>query len=115
MLTVLSIAPFVVAAVLALIIKALIPSMDLILAWIIGVSIASFGTYGYDKSIAGRGVTRVPEVVLHALTALGGTIGSFAAMQIFRHKTQKKPFLIVFWAIVTVQIVVIVLLVFARR
>jgi uncharacterized membrane protein YsdA (DUF1294 family) len=115
MLTVLSIAPFVVAAVLALIINALIPSLGLFWSWIIGVSIASFGTYGYDKSIAGRGVTRVPEVVLHALTALGGTIGSFAAMQIFRHKTQKKPFLMVFWAIVAVQIVVIVLLVLARR
>jgi len=114
MLTVLSIAPSVVAAVLALIIKALIPTMDLLLAWISGVSIAAFGTYGYDKSIAGRGITRVPEVVLHLLTALGGTIGSFAAMQIFRHKTQKKPFLMVFWAIVAVQIVVIVLLLTRR-
>ena len=115
MLTVLSIAPFVVAAVLALIIKALIPTTDLLLAWIIGVSIASFGTYGYDKSIAGRGVTRVPEVVLHLLTALGGTIGSFAGMQIFRHKTQKKPFLMVFWAIVAVQIIAIVVLLLLRR
>jgi uncharacterized membrane protein YsdA (DUF1294 family) len=114
MLTILSIAPFIVAAILALIIKALIPTMDLLLAWIIGVSIASFGTYGYDKSIAGRGVTRVPEVVLHLLTALGGTIGSFAAMQIFRHKTQKKPFQIVFWAIVAIQIVVLVLLLTRR-
>jgi uncharacterized membrane protein YsdA (DUF1294 family) len=115
MLTVLSITPFVVAAVLALIIKALIPTIDLLLAWIIGVSIVSFGTYGYDKSIAGRGVTRVPELILHLLTALGGTIGSFAGMQIFRHKTQKKSFQLVFWAIVVVQIVVIGLLLLARR
>jgi uncharacterized membrane protein YsdA (DUF1294 family) len=114
MLTVLSIAPFVVAAVLALIIKALIPNIDLLLAWISGVSIASFGTYGYDKSIAGRDITRVPEVVLHLLTALGGTIGSFAAMQIFRHKTQKKSFQIVFWAIVVIQIIVLVLLLTRR-
>jgi uncharacterized membrane protein YsdA (DUF1294 family) len=114
MLTVLSIAPFVVAAVLALIINALIPTIDLLLAWIIGVSIASFGTYGYDKSIAGRDITRVPEVVLHLLTALGGTIGSFAAMQIFRHKTQKKSFQIVFWAIVVIQIIVLVLLLTRR-
>jgi uncharacterized membrane protein YsdA (DUF1294 family) len=99
-----------VAAVLALIIKALLPTMDLLLAWIIGVSIAAFGTYGYDKSIAGHNVTRVPEVVLHALTAVGGTFGSFLGMQVFRHKTQKKSFRLVFWAIVIVQIVVIVLL-----
>ena len=110
MLTILSIAPFVIAFVLTLIINALIPSLGLFWSWIIGVSIASFGTYGYDKSIAGRGVMRVPEVVLHALTALGGTIGSFAAMQIFHHKTKKKSFQLVFWVLVVIQIVVIVLL-----
>ena len=113
MLTILSIAPFVVAAILALIINALIP-IGLGWSWIIGVSLASFGTYGYDKSIAGRGVTRVPEVVLHLLTAVGGTIGSFAGMQIFRHKTQKKSFQLVFWVIVVIQIVVIVLLLTRR-
>jgi uncharacterized membrane protein YsdA (DUF1294 family) len=48
--------------------------------------------------------------VLHLLTALGGTLGSFAAMQIFRHKTRKKSFQLVFWAIVAVQIVVIMVL-----
>jgi len=109
MLTVLSIAPFIVAAVLALIINALIPQ-GLGWSWIIGVNLASFFTYGYDKSIAGRGVMRVPEVVLHLLTALGGTIGSFVGMQIFRHKTRKKSFQLVFWAIVAVQIVVIMVL-----
>lgn len=114
MLTVLSIAPFVVAAILALIVNVLIPPLGLGWSWIIGVSLASFGTYGYDKSIAGRGVTRVPEVVLHLLTALGGTIGSFAGMQIFRHKTQKKSFQLVFWVIVVIQIVVIVLLLTRR-
>jgi len=66
------------------------------------------------QSIAGRGVTRVPEVVLHLLTALGGSIGSFAGMQIFRHKTQKKSFQLVFWAIVIIQIVVIILLLTRR-
>ncbi len=109
MLTVLSIAPFVVAAILALIINALIPALGLGWSWISGISLAAFGTYGYDKSIAGRGVTRVPEVVLHLLTALGGSIGSFAGMQVFRHKTQKKSFQLVFWAIVIIQIIIIVL------
>jgi uncharacterized membrane protein YsdA (DUF1294 family) len=110
MLAIFSIVPFVAAAALALLINALIPGLGLGWSWIFGASIASFFTYGYDKSIAGRGVTRVPEVVLHALTAVGGTFGSFLGMQIFRHKTQKKSFRIVFWVIVIVQIVVIVLL-----
>jgi uncharacterized membrane protein YsdA (DUF1294 family) len=114
MLVILSVVPFVVAAVLALIINALLPALGLGWSWIFGVSIASFFTYGYDKSIAGHNVTRVPELVLHALTAVGGTFGSFLGMQIFRHKTQKKSFRLVFWVIVAIQIVVIVLLLTRR-
>lgn len=110
----LSIVPFISAAILALIINALLPALGWGWSWIIGVSLASFFTYGYDKAIAGRNVTRVPEVVLHALTLLGGTLGSFLGMQLFRHKTQKKSFQTVFWAIVIVQIIVIVLLVTRR-
>ncbi len=114
MLVLLSVAPFVVAAVLALIINALLPGLGLGWSWIMGISLASFGTYGYDKAIAGRNVTRVPEVVLHLLTLLGGTFGSFLGMQIFRHKTQKKSFRLVFWVIVAIQVVVILLFVIRR-
>ena len=114
MLVILSVVPFIAAAVLTLIINALIPGLGLAWSWILGVSVAAFLTYGYDKSIAGRGVTRVPEIVLHLLTAAGGTIGSFAGMRVFHHKTQKKSFQIVFWAIVAIQIVVIVLLLTRR-
>lgn len=108
MLKVLSVSPFVVAVILALITNTVIPVLGLEWSWIIGISLASFGAYGYDKSIAGRGVTRVPEVVLHLLTALGGALGSFAGMQIFRHKTQKKSFQLVFWAIVAILAALVV-------
>jgi uncharacterized membrane protein YsdA (DUF1294 family) len=114
MLVILSVVPFVAAAVLALLINALITSLGWFGAWIGGVSIASFFTYAYDKSIAGHGITRVPEAVLHLLTALGGTLGSFAAMRIFHHKTLKRPFQMIFWAIVAIQAVVIILLLVRR-
>ena len=114
MLVFLSVIPFIAAAGLTLLINALLPSLGLAWSWIIGVSIASFLTYGYDKSIAGRGATRIPELVLHLLTAVGGTIGSFAAMRIFHHKTQKRSFQLVFWVIVVIQIVAIVLLLTRR-
>jgi uncharacterized membrane protein YsdA (DUF1294 family) len=110
MLVFLSVLPFIIAAALTLLVNALLPTLGLGWSWIIGVSLASFFTYGYDKSIAGRGVTRIPEVVLHLLTAVGGTVGSFAAMRIFHHKTQKTSFQLVFWVIVIIQIVLIVLL-----
>jgi uncharacterized membrane protein YsdA (DUF1294 family) len=114
MLVFLSIVPFIAAAMLALLINALLPGLGLAWSWILGINLASFLTYGYDKSIAGRNVTRVPEVVLHLLTALGGTFGSFLGMQMFRHKTQKKSFRAVFWAIVAVQIVILVVLITRR-
>ena len=114
MLVLLSIVPFIAAAVLALLINALLPALGFGWSWIFGVSLAAFFTYGYDKLIAGRSVTRVPEIVLHLLTLLGGTFGSFLGMQVFRHKTQKKSFRIVFWVIVIIQMVVIVLLVTRR-
>jgi len=110
----LSVMPFSSAVLLALIVNVLFPGLGLGWSWIFGISLAAFFTYGYDKAVAGRGVTRVPEVVLHALTLLGGTLGSCLGMQIFRHKTQKKSFQTIFWAIVIVQIVVIILLVTRR-
>ena len=114
MLVILSIVPFVAAAVLALLINALLPSLGLVWSWIIGVTVASFFTYGYDKSIAGRNITRVPEIVLHLLTLAGGTLGSFAGIRVFHHKTQKRSFQLIFWIIVALQVVVIILLLTRR-
>ena len=111
---ILSIVPFAAAAILALVINAWLPSLGLVWSWIIGVTVASFFTYGYDKSVAGRNVTRVPEVVLHLLTLTGGTLGSFAGMRVFHHKTQKRSFQLVFWVIVALQVVVIILLLTRR-
>jgi uncharacterized membrane protein YsdA (DUF1294 family) len=109
MLVVLSLVPFIISAMLALILHGQLPAIGFAWAWILGINIAAFFSYGYDKAIAGRHVTRVPEVVLHLLTTLGGTLGSFLSMQFFRHKTQKRSFRIVFWVIVILQIIVIVL------
>jgi len=113
MLVVLTVTPFIAAAVLADHQRFASRAGPGLVVDLRG-ELRSFFTYGYDKSIAGRGVTRVPEVVLHLLTAVGGTFGSFLGMQIFRHKTQKKSFRIVFWVIVAIQAVVIILLLTRR-
>jgi uncharacterized membrane protein YsdA (DUF1294 family)/cold shock CspA family protein len=82
--------------------------------WILALSVASFGIYGYDKSQAQSGGTRVPELILHLLSALGGSPGSFMAMRLFHHKTIKTNFQIVFWIIVAVQVVLLAYLLFIR-
>jgi uncharacterized membrane protein YsdA (DUF1294 family)/cold shock CspA family protein len=78
--------------------------------WVLALSIAAFGVYGYDKGQAQRGGGRVPEVVLWLLAALGGSPGAFIAMRVFHHKTSKTSFQIVFWVIVAAHTALIALL-----
>ena len=82
--------------------------LDVVLAWLIAITVVTFLTYGYDKLIAGSGRTRVPEKVLLALAFLGGTLGALAGMWLFRHKTAKESFRLKFWLVVAAQIVVLV-------
>ena len=72
-------------------------------SWLIAVNVVTFGYYAYDKARAGSGSGRVPEVVLHGLSAVGGSSGAFLGMHVFRHKTIKARFRILFWCIVIVQ------------
>jgi uncharacterized membrane protein YsdA (DUF1294 family) len=60
--------------------------------------------YGYDKRQAVVGGTRVPEVALHTAALLGGSPGALLGQRLFRHKTQKFSFQMVFAAIVLLQI-----------
>ncbi|MFI4912859.1 MAG: DUF1294 domain-containing protein [Sedimentisphaeraceae bacterium JB056] len=73
------------------------------------INIAAFLLYGYDKMRARRQKTRVPEAVLLAWAAIGGSIGSILGQQIFRHKTKKKSFRLKFWAVVILQLIILLL------
>jgi uncharacterized membrane protein YsdA (DUF1294 family) len=77
-------------------------------AWLIGVNVTTFGYYAFDKLRAKEGGRRVPEGVLHGLALAGGSVGAFTAMELFRHKTIKGRFRLVFLAIVLVQVTVAV-------
>ena len=79
-------------------------------AYLIGINVATFVLYGYDKSIAGGTSTRVPERVLHGAELFGGTPAAFIAQRVFHHKTQKSSFQIRFWIIVAIQVAVVGLL-----
>ena len=60
--------------------------------WLIFVNLAAFILYGADKSFAKKGARRISEKSLLFLAWIGGSIGAFLAMQIFRHKTRKPKF-----------------------
>lgn len=72
--------------------------------WLVAVNVVTFGYHGYDKVRARGAEGRVPEVVLHGLSAVGGSPGAFLAMWLFRHKTVKGSFRILFWCIVVLQV-----------
>lgn len=74
---------------------------------LIFINFVTFLAYGVDKRAAVRGAWRVPEGQLHSLEFLGGWIGAFLAQKIFRHKTQKKSFRVMFWLMLVLQIAAI--------
>lgn len=65
---------------------------SLVASYAIGVSIAGFILMGLDKSLAASGSLRAPEKVLFTLALIGGGVGVFLGMHVFRHKTQKIAF-----------------------
>jgi uncharacterized membrane protein YsdA (DUF1294 family) len=80
----------------------------LLAAWLASVNLAAFGYYGFDKARAGSQGRRVPEVVLHGLAFLGGTLGAYLGMRLFRHKTVKSSFRLVFWWVAALQVMLVV-------
>ncbi|NWD78001.1 DUF1294 domain-containing protein [Pseudomonas gingeri] len=69
--------------------------------WAYGiVSLLAFFLYWSDKRKAREEVWRTPEKVLHAIELLGGWPGALIAQQVFRHKTRKVSYQVVFWLIV---------------
>ena len=75
--------------------------------WLVAVTCVTASLYWFDKHRAERGGRRVPEATLHALAAAGGSPGALLGMKLFRHKTIKGRFRVVFWLIVATQLVLL--------
>jgi uncharacterized membrane protein YsdA (DUF1294 family) len=78
--------------------------VNILYSLLVGMSVITFVFYGYDKLQAIRNRSRVPELILHMLALLGGTLGAFIGQLAFRHKTKKLRFLIIFISIVLLQV-----------
>lgn len=101
------VATLVAAGALSVALFILVPSAPL-LAWLLAINLIAILTYGYDKSIAGGTLMRVPEAVLLGLALIGGSPGAFVGMLLFRHKTSKPAFLVPFSLIVALQVGLII-------
>ena len=67
-------------------------------------SLLTFILYWSDKRAAENGTQRTPESTLQLLSLVGGWPGGLFAQRIFRHKSTKKSFQFVYWAIVFINI-----------
>jgi uncharacterized membrane protein YsdA (DUF1294 family) len=73
------------------------------LGWYLVCSLLAYALYWRDKRSALRGTWRTQESVLHLIELLGGWPGALIAQQVFRHKTRKRSFQVVFWSLVLVH------------
>ena len=69
-----------------------IPYGLVITGLLILINIAAFAAMGLDKVRAQRHEWRVPESTLFLLAVLGGSIGAFAGMRYYLHKTRHLRF-----------------------
>lgn len=77
--------------------------------WLV-MTVVTFIVCGWDKFAAGKQMRRVPEKTLFLLSIIGGSIGMFAGMLTFRHKTQHWYFKFGIPAIIVVQFALLLLL-----
>lgn len=78
--------------------------MDYLMYYLLTVNAAGFLLMLIDKEKARKNRWRIRESVLLGTAAIGGSIGVFAGMQAFRHKTLHKRFSIGVPAIMTAQV-----------
>lgn len=102
---------YVIAALVATILFTVLFSRwltsEVFLAWILAANVVAFLAFGYDKAIAATKTPRVPERVLLLLALLGGTLGAWAGMEVFHHKTAKLSFRGPFWLVVILQFILL--------
>lgn len=62
--------------------------------YLLMINLTAFIMYFSDKTRAIKHRWRIPEATLLFIAALGGSLGAFAAMKVFRHKTKHPKFYI---------------------
>ena len=83
----------------------------LFILYFIIVNIAAFMLYYIDKQKAKKHLWRIPESTLLLSAAIGGSIGAFFAMKIFRHKTKHPKFYITIPLFMLIHLLLIIMII----
>ncbi len=81
--------------------------MEEIFCYLLAINIATFLLYGIDKYKAKKGKWRISEATLLMMAAIGGSIGAWAGMRLWHHKTMHKKFKYVIPLIIIMQIALV--------
>lgn len=71
----------------------------------LALNLLTFIIYGIDKLKAKNAKWRISEATLIVLAVIGGSIGAWLGLQVWRHKTQHKKFYIGIPVILILQVV----------
>ena len=80
--------------------------MEEIICYLLAINIATFLLYGIDKFKAKKNLWRISEATLLTMAAIGGSIGAWAGMRVWHHKTMHKKFKYGIPVIIIMQIAV---------
>ena len=69
------------------------------------INIIAFFAMGIDKERAQKRYRRIPEKTLLAMAILGGGLGTWLGMYMFRHKTKHDYFVKIVSVVMIIQIV----------
>ena len=81
--------------------------MKYVMIYLAIINIITFSLYGSDKKRARWDRRRIPEKVLLGLAVIGGSVGAWMGMKVYRHKIRKWKFIIGVPLILILQILAI--------
>ena len=86
--------------------------MTILILYFLSINLISFLMMYIDKRRAIRKDWRISEAALIGVSIIGGSIGGYLGMKIFRHKTKHAKFFIGIPTILFIQVALIIYIIF---
>jgi Predicted membrane protein len=87
-----------------------VTATHIVWGWLVLINLITLAAFRHDKQRAIHGGPRIRERDLLILAAIGGTIGAWLGMHLFRHKTRKDSFSMALFLIAAAQCALIIFL-----
>lgn len=87
--------------------------IGIIAGYLAMMNLIGFAIMGIDKRRAVKKLWRIPESTLFIIALIGGSIGSIIGMQVFHHKTRHWYFVYGMPAILLLQVVAVIVLIYS--